>query len=823
MLLVLCARGPEILASPQQGLKVFVQKFVFIFKLKTHYYYNNYIPLKENPVLDRSHNLLLSNSLQSCDGGNLKNLLYLTVFLFVSGFLVLAEDGPVIQKTSDPVRIDGVLDEPVWQTALKIAVDKEWLPGDGVKPPVATSVLITFDHRTLYVAFVASDPDPNAIRAHYMDRDSINTFVQDDHVTLMIDTFNDERRAVQFRVNPLGVQADAIFSENEGIEDFSWDIIWDSAGRIDEQGYTVELAIPLNQLRFPQGQDPMTWGFEFGRSYPRSVRHRISANARDRNRNCLLCQLDKISGFEDLEQGLGLEFDPTFTVAREDRIDSFPDGSLQSGDEDYDLGLTARWSVTSSWTLNGAINPDFSQVEADVAQLNVNERFALFFPEKRPFFLEGIDFFSTPINAVFTRTVADPDWGLKFSGKQGPHALGVFVARDDAPPPLILPGNQFSSVAPLPVGESVDTAVVRYRHDIGKNSTIGALVTAREGDVYSNVVGGVDGFFRLNAKNTMLFQVLSSQTDYPTDISAGDSIDDEAWRAEYRFADREWRFSLRLDDFGADFRADAGFVPQVVTRQARAIGSRTFWMKPERALTQMQAGALVQRTENQSQEKTDQSIDLFFNLTGPRQSFVEISLEQNETRFFDSFYDDLQAVQFFAQMQPTGALKISLFVDTGDGIDFFNNQPADRTLLLPRLEWKFGRHLNTQLDHTRQTLDVEGGELFRADLTQARFVWQFDTRTFVRAILQRQDIRRDTSLYSVCVTDPASCPFAARDENWFTQLLFSFKLNPQTVFFLGYSDNRTDVLPEMGVPVSSPDLVRTDRFFFLKLGYAWTL
>jgi hypothetical protein len=756
-------------------------------------------------------------------GVTLKNLLLFALLLLVTIYPVTAEEGFEIRRTSDPLRIDGLLDEAVWKTALQIKVDKEWFPGDGVAPPVETTVYLTYDRRNLYIAFIASDPDPKAIRAHYMDRDSINTFVQDDHVTVMIDTFNDERRAVQFRINPLGVQADAIFSENEGIEDFSWDIIWDSAGRIHERGYTVELAIPMNQLRFPQGQDPMTWGFEFGRSYPRSVRHRISANARDRNRNCLLCQLDKVHGFEGLEQGRGLEFDPTLTVAREDRIDSFPDGALQSGGENYDLGLTARWSVTSSWTLNGTVNPDFSQVEADVAQLNVNERFALFFPEKRPFFLEGIDFFSTPINAVFTRSVADPDWGLKFSGKQGPHALGVFVARDNAPPPLILPGNQFSSAAPLPAGESVDTAVVRYRHDIGQNSTIGALVTAREGDVYSNVVGGVDGFFRLNAKNTLLFQLLSSQTDYPSDISAGDSIDDEAWRAEYRFADREWRFSFRLDDFGADFRADAGFVPQVDTRQARAIGSRTFWMKPERFLTQMQVGALMERTENQFQEKTDQSIDLFFNLTGPRQSFVEVSLEQNETRFLDRFYDDLQAFQLFAQMQPTGALKVSLFVDHGDGVDFFNNQPGDRTLIQPRLEWKAGRHLNTQLEHTRQSLDVDGGELFRADLTQARFVWQFDTRMFVRAILQRQDVRRDTTLYSICVTAPASCPFAARDEDWFTQLLFSFKLNSQTVFFLGYSDNRTDVLPEMGVPVRSPDLVRTDRFFFLKLGYAWTL
>ena len=201
-------------------------------------------------------------------------------------------------------------------------------------PPVETECLVTYDAKNLYVAFRAHDPKPADIRAHLMDRDDTDTLIQDDHVGVMIDTFNDERRAFQFRVNPLGVQADAVFSEQDGVEDFSWDMMWNAVGRITGDGYIVEMAFPLKQLRFKAGEGAQIWGFEAFRSWPRNVRHRISSQPRDRNKGCVLCQENKIAGLEGLAQGRNVELDPTATFSRTDELASPDASALTSGDPD---------------------------------------------------------------------------------------------------------------------------------------------------------------------------------------------------------------------------------------------------------------------------------------------------------------------------------------------------------------------------------------------------------------------------------------------------------------------------------------------------------
>jgi len=239
-----------------------------------------------------------------------------------------------LRPATSEVKVDGVLDEQAWQDATVLPVKFEWFPGNNIEPPVETEALVTFGERALYVAFRAHDPNPKQIRAHLMDRDEINTFVQDDYVIVQLDTFNDGRRAFQFRINPLGVQADAFSSEVEGIEDWSWDMIWHSKGRITPDGYEVEVAFPFNQLRFQATQDVQTWGIDVGRSYPRSSRHRVNNAGRDRNRSCIICQFNKVTGLQGLKPGRNLEFDPTLTVSRTDELDEFPDGNLEDGEGD---------------------------------------------------------------------------------------------------------------------------------------------------------------------------------------------------------------------------------------------------------------------------------------------------------------------------------------------------------------------------------------------------------------------------------------------------------------------------------------------------------
>ena len=714
-----------------------------------------------------------------------------------------------VSRATSEIKVDGLLDEEAWQDAVEIDVGLEYFPGDNAVPPVETKAYLTYDDRYIYVGFKCFDPDPSQIRAHLMKRDEINTFVQDDHVTVMLDTFNDERRAFQYRVNPLGVQADAIFSEVDGIEDWAWDMIWDSKASIDAGGWVVEIAFPVNQLRFQRTLEGQIWGLELGRSWPRSSRHRITNVGRDRNRACIICQFDKAEGFENLRPGKNLEINPTLVGSRTEALDEFPDGSLEPEEEDVEGGLTVRWGITPNLTLTGTYNPDFSQVEADVAQLGINERFALFYEEKRPFFLEGIDFFSTPINAVYTRTVVAPDWGGKITGKVGKNAIGTFAAGDTVTP-LLFPSNQGSDSTLLE--ESNTSGVFRFRRDVGATSTLGVLYTGREGDGYHNRVAGIDGLFRLTAKDTITFQYLYSDTQYPDQVSEDfdqplESFSGYSVLVDYDHDSRNWYWSLAYEDRDPGLRLDNGFLPRVDTREADLLLVRTFWDEKERWWNRWRVGTSAERTENHEGELTDEEFEIFVDLAGPMQSFVQVGVERETVLNQEVLYEDLDAAYFFGEFQPSGALKAEVFTLYGESVDFANNRPADEFQIVPGIEAKLGRHINLELDHTLQKLDVEEGELFEANLSQVRLVYNFNVRTFVRGIFQWLDLERNPDLYTF--------PVEPETQTLFTQLLFSYQVNARTVLFAGYSDNY--------LGLQSIDLTQTNRTFFMKIGYAWIL
>jgi hypothetical protein len=715
-----------------------------------------------------------------------------------------------VPRATSEISVDGELDEPAWQEAAVIPLPYEYFPGNNIAPPVETEGLVTYDDSRLYIAFRAFDPEPRRVRAHLMARDEIDTFVQDDHVSIMLDTFNDERRAFQFGVNPLGVQADAIFSEVDGIEDWSWDMIWASAGKVTSDGYVVEVSFPFEQLRFQKTQEIQTWGIELGRSYPRSSRHRITDSPRDRDRSCIICQFNKITGLEGLEPGRNLELDPTVTATRTDELDEFPEGDLEEANQDAEAGLTIRWGITPNMALLGAINPDFSQVEADVAQLNVNERFALFFEERRPFFLEGIDFFSTPINAVHTRTVFDPDWGIKLTGKQKRNALGVFVA-DDAVNGFLIPSNQETESVFLEDG--VRSGVFRYRRDIGSTSTLGVLYTGREGDDYHNRVGGLDGFIRATEKDTIEFQYLRSDTLYPEEVATEydqelGSFSDYAFQFEYSHDETNWFWELEYKDRAPGFRVDSGFVPRVDFRELEGVLFRRFWAEEESWYDRWDLGAFAERVEDHEGQLTDEEVGIFGRFWGPLQTRAELVVQEEKEYFNGVLYEDLLSTELYVETQPSGAVKLTLWGRSGDSIDFANNQPADELRLNPSIEAKLGRHIIAKLDHDLQRLEVDGGELFEANLSQLRLVYNFNVRIFVRAIVQNLDITRNPDLYLFEEVEPET-------QQLFTQFLFSYQVNPRTVLFVGYSDNQ--------LGLQDVSLTRTDRTLFFKIGYAWIL
>jgi hypothetical protein len=702
-----------------------------------------------------------------------------------------------VAATASPIHIDGTLDEAEWAGATVIDLPYEWYPGDNTAPPVKTEALVTFDSDNLYVAFKADDPEPGAIRSNLMDRDLVGQFVQDDHVGFTIDTFNDERQGYQFRVNPRGVQVDGVFSEIAGGEDFSWDAIWASAARVTDTGYVVEIAVPFRAIRFSRATGPQTWGLEAFRNYPRNVRHRISSKYSDRAKDCTLCQENKVTGFQGIAPGRNLELTPTLTATRSDAIDRFPNGELQKGDEEFEPGITAKWGITPNATLNATINPDFSQVEADALQLDVNTRFALAYPEKRPFFLEGADLYLTPLEAVFTRTVAEPDWGVKFNAKEGKNGLGLFITRDDINN-IIIPSNQASRRIFL--DQKVETGVARYRRDIGERSVIGVLYTGREGDEYHNRVGGLDGLFRFTSSDTVRMQYLRSDTLYPEGVASrfGQDLDGfggYGLQAQYDHFSKVWKAFVRYQDLNPEFRADSGFIPRVDVKTSEAQYERFFYGTKETWYAQMTAGVHGLRTEDHGGLLTDQNFELFGTLNGPYQSAV-VTRVQRIKEFFDgvTFDQDRQIVTF--GISPNRRMRFELYGRFGNEIDYATGRLGDTVLLDPVLQFRLGSGLNLQFEYVRQNLDVDGDRAFTVDLAQSRVVYQFNVRTFVRAILQYQNFNRDGEY----------------QKDFFGQFLFAYKINPQTVLFAGYTDGRAGV--------NEVDVLQTDRSFFLKVGYA---
>jgi Domain of unknown function (DUF5916)/Carbohydrate family 9 binding domain-like len=733
----------------------------------------------------------------------------------------LAQDTPVkggvqgvgrnhfeVRPTTARIRVDGVLDEEAWANATVIPLPYEWYPGDNVAPPVRTECLVTFDNENLYVAFRAYDPEPGQIRAYLADRD---TALKDDTVGFQIDTFNDHRRAFEFRINPLGVQLDATVSDVDSSEDFTWDAIWASAGRITADGYVVEVALPLKQLRFPRTGDVQTWGFLASRDYPRSVDHQIRSTPIDRGLNCNVCQFDALTGFQHIQAGNNVELVPTVTAKRNDTRPTL-DAPPETGKTKIDPGLSLRWGITPNVTLNATLNPDFSQVEADAAQLNVNETFALFYPEKRPFFLEGADYFATPYNAVFTRTVANPKAGVKLTGKEGPNAFGVFLA-DDRINNLIFPGNESSSSQT--VDQEVQSGVLRYRRDVGARSTLGALFTGRTADGYHNYLYGFDGSLGVTKADRVRFQALGTQTAYPAEVIAaneGDprvpsgSFDGFGHRVDYSHATRDWNWTLSENTLNPKFRADYGFIPQVDIRDYEGTLLRTIWGEPGGWFSQLQLFAAAGEVQNYKGETTRRRGDLVLAYFGALQSDVELGLRPNVIETFQGKrYNDFRQ-DLTVTLRPSGNLGLGLYVRHGDAIDFANNRQAQFLLTQPSLSFQIGRHISGSLDYTHQTFEFKGDRYLRADLAQTTLRYHLSVRAFFRAIVQYRDVQRDLASYN----HPEF--FAGREKNLLGQFLFSYKLNPQTVLLVGYS-NLSQGLDQI-------DLRATDRAYFLKIGYA---
>ncbi len=732
-------------------------------------------------------------------------MIKLIVLLFAT-FSVFSQeiDPKQVPLSEAKFKIDGKMDEAAWQDALIIPLLYETEPAENIPARVKTEAYLIDTGNTLVVGFIAEDDNPDEIRAFLRDRDSA---YNDDFVGVMLDTYNDERRALEFFVNPLGVQMDLIQSGTN--EDDSWNAIWDSAGTITDFGYVVEMEIPYNELQMPNTTGEKIWGLFALRIHPRTDRHIYRNVQINRDNDCFLCQSDKIIGFSNAERGMDLEITPTLTALAAKSRDA-QDNDFGPTETEVEAGVDVNWGINSNLTLNATINPDFSQVESDSAQLSVNQNFALFFPERRPFFLESADYFDSNMNLVYTRNIADPDYGVRLVGKYEKNAFG-FVYANDTITNLLIPGTLGSSFTTYEA-ES-DNLIGRFRRDFGEYaSTFGATVTSRDGGDYSNTLFSADLNYRMTSKDSISLQIADSETEYPEEIAqefeqSTDKFSGQAYIARYRHRGRNWRFNafhLNQDD---GFRADSGFIGQVGVKKSVIGGGYTWIGEEDNWWNRMDIYSDWDITHDQQGTVLEKEFEGSFGINGPLQSFFRTGLGVRD-RYWDErlFRENYRFIDF--NIRPIASVGMGFFINMGHEVDYSNNRLADSKRGGVFANANIGKHFSVNLNHNYRNLSTQGENIFTANQVDLRLSYQFNIRQRLRLAFIHTDVNRDLDLYN----EPED--YNKNSHHLSSQLIYSYKVNPRTLLFAGYSDAGTE-----NDDVES--FVKTDKNVFVKFSYAW--
>jgi hypothetical protein len=489
--------------------------------------------------------------------------------------LYARKDAPVrIPRLETPPVIDGHLDDAVWRNAAIFGDFLQTQPGDNVKPTHPTEVRVGYDSKNLYISFNAKQPR-NTIRATIARRDAI---FDDDYVLVHLDTFNDQRQAYLLFFSPLGIQADGTFSEERG-EEYSLDIVMESKGVLTEDGFTIEVAIPFKSLRYEAGKNKQ-WGFHINRRVKYNNNEYNSWMPTNRSVSGWLTQAGHITGLEGIETTRQLEVIPSLTLSESGRrtrftFDNDPAGRYVNDGVKGDFGVTAKFSLTPTVTLDFAYNPDFAQVEADAPVTTANQRFPIFFPEKRPFFLERIDIFQSGLNIVNTRAIVDPDVAVKLTGRRGRNTFGILYASDNFPgnftkderqslfecqqerlrkPEVVCGIERF-------VDKNADIAVLRLKRDVGREHNLGLFATSYNFIERHNNTLGFDGRFRLNPKTVTEFQVVGTTSrrffyDYDQDKDLYRTGNGFGYRGYLERADRNLYMNFLAIGRTRDYRAD---------------------------------------------------------------------------------------------------------------------------------------------------------------------------------------------------------------------------------------------------------------------------
>jgi hypothetical protein len=772
------------------------------------------------------------------------------------------KDSPVrIPLLEKPPVIDGQLNDAAWQHAAVFGEFLQTQPGDNVPPSHPTEVLMGYDAKNLYIAFRIVEPR-DKVRATVAKRDNI---FSDDYVGMYIDTFNDKRQAYCFFFNPLGVQADGVFTEGNG-EDYSVDIVMDSKGSLTPDGFLVEVAIPFKSLRYVAGKDK-SWGVHIFRRIKYTNNELDSWMPTNRSISGSLSQAGHITGFDGIETSRQIEVIPSFTVSESGRrtrftFDNDPQGRYVNEGVKGDFGLTAKIGLTPTITLDFAYNPDFAQVEADAPVTTANQRFPIFFAEKRPFFLERVEIFRSPLDLVNTRAIVDPDIAAKLTGRHGKNTFGLLYASDNAPgnyspderqglfecrlrrigdPTVNCPIERF-------VDKNADIGVLRFKRDVGKESSIGFFGTTYNFVDRHNNTGGFDGRVRFDEKTVAEFQVVgtnSRRNFYDSDqdrvnYRTGNGVGYSVWVER---GGRNWYMNYLAQGRSRDYRADVGFTQRTDTNYAGSYIRYQTDPNSKKAIIQKR----LQNATNVSYDWSGRTQYMFtdtqFQVSLHKQTYISGNIQFGKEKVYENEFGptrtatrqgaffgpssersaNFKAMQARFETTPNKQLYFWFFMDYTAGLmdyDFgagpkfqrvsqgalllgqdapLDPGPGDQLTLDSTIRYQPTSAFQTQLNYHKIRLVRHDTHLLAFDdnIFSSRSTYQFTRNTFAR-------LRLDYS------------SLAARFR---PQLVLGWTPNPGTALYIGYNDdmNYNGYNPYSGR--FEPGFHGNGRTFFIKASY----
>ena len=680
-------------------------------------------------------------------------------------------------------------------------------PADGAPSSQKTTAYLSYDATHIYIVFVCDDTAPDKVRARLTRREDITS---DDIVGVLLDTFHDRRRAYEFFANPLGVQLDGIATEGQN-DDFSFDALWQSDGRVTPTGYVVWIAIPFKSLRFSRDA-VQTWGIGLLRSIPRAselsfwpyVTKRISGFAQ---------QLGTMTGLGAISPGRNAQVLPYGVFASARFLEDAPAASGYRTKNDLRAGLDAKMVLRDAFTLDVALNPDFSQVESDEPQVTVNQRFEVFFPEKRPFFIENAAFFETPQSLLFSRRVADPQLGLRLTGKVGKWAVAGLAADDRAP------GRRAAKDDPL-FDKRAGVGVLRVQREFARQSSIGAMVTSRDIGATSNRVASIDTRLRLGKNWTGTAQAMASDTRE----AGGRRLSAPAYHASLLHQGQHLFSVVRYDDFSPDFRAQLGFIRRVDLREFSQFTEYVFRPKNSRVLSFGPNGSASVLFDHAGQRQ-DRAINPGFRVEFKGQTNVHVGARDTLQRFGGRDFSTRTLEGSFG----TSWLKwldINGFVQGGTDVNFFpapglepfggNSRFAQiRATVRPTSQLRLDQtYIYSRLDvPPRPAADVRAGaRIYANHLWRSRATYQFTRRLSLRGIVDYNAVLPDAALIGL-----------EREKRLTGDVLGTYVINPWTAIYIGYTDGYANLAFD---PARAGTLRRTNaidlstgRQFFVKTSY----